>query len=330
MTNQTRQPSETPQADRAASAYAQLCGTEPGAGLVRRLIELAHDEDLGARGDVTSCAATGPDDRCSADLVARQGGTAAGLAIVPTMIDVFSSGPMGSWCGAVSFEPLLGDGTRFEAGATLGRLIGPTRGVLTLERTLLNLLSRLSGIATRTGRFVEAISGTRAELCDTRKTTPGLRVLEKYAVRCGGGTSHRTGLFDAILIKDNHLASSGEPIEARITRAAEIAQADPAIAFVMVEVDTLDQLDRVLAVSADVDLVLLDNMSPDQLAEAVGRRNRASCAVLLEASGGITLETVAAVARSGVDRISTGSITHTAVWLDLGLDIQPASPHTSR
>lgn len=330
MTDQTHQPSELPAADRAASAYEQLCATAPGAGLVRRLIELAHDEDLGDRGDVTSCAAIGPDDRCCADLIARQGGTAAGLAAVPTVIDVFRSGPMGPWCGSVEFEPALCDGTRFEAGATLGRLVGPTRGVLTLERTLLNLLSRLSGIATRTSRFVEAIAGSRAELCDTRKTTPGLRVLEKYAVRCGGGTSHRTGLFDAILIKDNHLASSSEPIEKRIARAAHIAQADPAIAFVMVEVDTLAQLDRVLAAPAGVDLVLLDNMPPDQLAEAVGRRDTAASSVQLEASGGITLETIAAIARSGVDRISTGSITHSAVWLDLGLDIQPATGRSSR
>jgi len=322
MADHTGQPSKRPPADRAALAYEQLCASEPGAGLVRRLIELARDEDLGTRGDATSCATIDPDDRCSAALVAREGGTAAGLAAVPTLIDVFSTGPMGPWCSRVAFEPMLADGTAFEARATLARLTGPARGVLTLERTVLNLVSRLSGIATRTSRFVRAVQDTHATVCDTRKTTPGLRVLEKYAVRCGGGTSHRAGLFDAILIKDNHLASGHGPIEDRIASAARIASADPAIAFVMVEVDTLDQLDRVLGASAGVDLVLLDNMTPDQLAQAVRRRDLTNPSVQLEASGGITLETIPAVARSGVDRISTGSITHSAAWLDLGLDIQ--------
>jgi nicotinate-nucleotide pyrophosphorylase (carboxylating) len=205
---------------------------------------------------------------------------------------------------------------------------------LTAERLVLNLLGRLSGIATLTRKYVDAVAGTQSRIYDTRKTTPGWRRLEKYAVRCGGGCNHRTGLFDAVLIKDNHLAVGKEATDstARYTPAEAVARArrfieeqapEPAQGpmIVEVEVDTLEQLDEVLA--AGPDLVLLDNMTPAQLREAVRHRDARNPTVELEASGGVRLETVRQIAQSGVDRISVGALTHAAVWLDFGLDWLP-------
>jgi nicotinate-nucleotide pyrophosphorylase (carboxylating) len=191
--------------------------------------------------------------------------------------------------------------------------------LLMMERTALNFLQRLSGIATLTARFVAEVAGTKAVILDTRKTTPGWRALEKYAVRCGGGTNHRFGLYDAVLIKDNHLAwlaEGGDPIGRAV--AAARAGAPKGNKFIEVEVDTLEQLDRALEVGPDI--ILVDNLGPEKLAEAVRRRDAKAPGILLEASGGVTLETVRGLALTGVDRISVGALTHSAPALDIGLD----------
>lgn len=291
-------------------------------GSLRRVLELARDEDLGPAGglgDVTSLVAV--DERAvgEAKIVARTPGIVAGLACVPEILGVFAP--------KCSGEPLVEDGKRVERGAVLGVLRGPVRELLAAERTLLNLVSRLSGVATRTAEFVHAISRTHAKLLDTRKTTPGLRSLEKYAVRCGGGHCHRVGLYDAVLIKDNHLAGVplaqlGAHVSASVARARELAAAHGGLRFVEVEVDSIAQLDAILAAGGcGVDIVLLDNMSVHQLSDAVAKRARWRSRMLLEASGGVTLQTVRLIAETGVDRISTGNITHHAVSLDIGLDV---------
>ncbi|MBV1929272.1 MAG: nicotinate-nucleotide diphosphorylase (carboxylating), partial [Gammaproteobacteria bacterium] len=196
-----------------------------------------------------------------------------------------------------------------------------------IERTMLNLISRLCGIAMRTQHFVQLVIATDAKICDTRKTTVGHRWIEKYAVRCGGGTSHRIGLYDAVLIKDNHLAGlAGDDLSAKLRTLAqrvEQVRTDRGIGiwFVQVEVDTLEQFEQVLdAKAGSVDMVLLDNMKPDLLSQAVAMRDAAGSAVLLEASGGVNEQTVAAIAQSGVDRISIGGLTHQATSLDIGFD----------
>jgi nicotinate-nucleotide pyrophosphorylase (carboxylating) len=221
---------------------------------------------------------------------------------------------------------LAEDGAAVTKGMCVMRLSGATRDLLTAERLILNLLARLSGIATLTHRFVRQLAGTSARLYDTRKTTPGWRRLEKYAVRCGGGHNHRVGLFDAVLIKDNHLAQAAsqqksprEAVEqARRFLAAHLPDAGSPI--IEVEVDTLDQLDQALA--AQPDIILLDNMTPAELCAAVHRRDLAGSQTQLEASGGVTLESIRAVAETGVDRISAGAVTHSAINLDFGLDWQ--------
>ena len=218
-----------------------------------------------------------------------------------------------------------------EAGQIVAMVEGPAQKLLTAERPALNLIGRLSGIATLTRRYVDGVAGTKARIYDTRKTTPGLRRLEKYAVRCGGGCNHRQGLFEAILIKDNHLAlgaqsDSGRPgfspaeaiEEARRFFARKRSPEAASASIVEIEVDTLDQLDAVLP--AGPDIVLLDNMGPAKLEEAVARRDSVNPAVQLEASGGVNLDTVRAIAESGVDRISVGALTHSAVVLDVALD----------
>lgn len=289
-------------------------------GLVRRLLELARDEDLGPKGlagDVTSrvCPAQA---QIEAGLICRENGVVAGLEVVEDLLDVFG--------GDISFDATATDGQHVKAGAVLGVVKGSKSAVLAIERTLLNIIGRLCGIATRTDQFVNAIQGG-ARLYDTRKTTPGLRMLEKYAVRCGGGFCHRMGLHDAVLIKDNHLAGvSVDDLSAFVSEAARKAwplRAQEGLSFVEVEVDSIEQFERVLAVETGlVDLVLLDNMDTKQLREAVALRDRIGAEVLLEASGGVTLETVRQIAQSGVDRISVGGLTHQAVSLDLGLDIE--------
>ena len=224
----------------------------------------------------------------------------------------------------VRWDATVEDGDVVTAGQCLAELRGDVRDLLTAERLLLNFIGRLSGIASLTRTYVDAVQGTTARIYDTRKTTPGWRRLEKYAVRCGGGQNHRTGLFDAVLIKDNHLALAGVLPGEAVRRARQFlkdtlpADLHAESMIVEIEVDTLEQLDDALPASPDI--VLLDNMSLDQLCEAVAKRNTVNPSVQLEASGGVTLKTVRGIAETGVDRISVGALTHSAVSLDVGLD----------
>jgi nicotinate-nucleotide pyrophosphorylase (carboxylating) len=278
------------------------------------LIALALAEDLGLAGDLTAQATIPAEARGAARFVARASGVVAGLPVVALLAARSEV--------AEGWQPIVRDGDRVERGTALARIAGSMRALLALERTALNFLQRLSGVATQAARFVAEVSGTRAVILDTRKTTPGWRLLEKYAVRCGGGRNHRTGLFDAVLIKDNHLAwlaSADDPIGRALAAARAVA---PPGTVVEVEVDTLEQLDRALECAPDI--ILVDNLGPAALAEAVRRRDARAPGVLLEASGGVTLATVAALARTGVDRISVGALTHSAPALDIGLDFDGA------
>ncbi len=303
-------------------------------GWVTRLIELARDEDLGpnwklAGGDVTSQALVLSTARARGFIVARTGGVISGLALVPEILHEFRVD--------ADFVPAKGisDGVRVEAGTSVGTVVGSQRGILGAERAILNFMGRLSGIATRTGEFVALVAavGGRAGVYDTRKTTPGLRVLEKYAVRCGGGKLHRLGLYDAALIKDNHLAGvSLEDLPRVVERAAKAAKDEApreGLRFIELEVDSIDQFKRLLEAGtlggggpANVGIVLLDNFDPGQLAEAVRLRDAANVKVQLEASGGVSRENIGAIAVTGVDRISLGTLTHGATWLDIALDVE--------
>lgn len=269
---------------------------------VEALVGRFLDEDIG-RGDRTTEAVVPEDLLGEARIEAREDAVIAGLEIARVCFATL---------GHVSWEPLVSDGDRVGAGDVVVRMDGPMRALLTAERTALNLLQRLSGIATMTRRYVDAIETSPAEIVDTRKTTPGLRSLEKYAVRVGGGSNHRAGLDDGILIKDNHIAAAGSVAEA-VARASAGAHHG---LKVEVEVQTLDQLDE--AISAGAEAVLLDNMSPEMVREAV---TRAGGKALLEASGGITLETVSAYAETGVDLISVGALTHSVRAIDLSLEV---------
>lgn len=287
----------------------------------RQLVRLAVREDLERTYDWTSVLLIPDATLGRARVVARKPGIIAGLPAAAVTLDEYD--PASQW------QPLVSDGDAVLGGQPIAELSGEARSLLAVERPLLNLLGRLSGIATVTRRFVEAVSGTPARIYDTRKTTPGWRRLEKYAVRQGGGHNHRVGLFDGILIKDNHLALgataeavSYSPAEA-VGRAkqflAQLDDSDPHRGMLVeVEVDTLDQLREVLPAAPDI--VLLDNMSPATLREAVSIRDSLAPAIELEASGGVKLETVAAIAASGIERISVGALTHAAEWLDVGLD----------
>jgi nicotinate-nucleotide pyrophosphorylase (carboxylating) len=296
------------------------------------LIRLALAEDLGETGDRTSLATIPEDTLGRAAFVARTAGVVAGLPVAarvcaaiggdhtfsPALLEFLDrlNAPRPTLRGQLTFTPEVADGTPTERGTVLATVSGPLRSILAAERTALNFLQRLSGVASLTRKYVEAVSGFRAKVLDTRKTTPGWRLLEKYAVRAGGGTNHRVGLFDGILIKDNHLAGIGGDVR----RAVEAARAYPGNAGlpVEVEVDTLEQLEAALAVKADI--VLLDNMTLDQLRAAVERLDAVSPATLLEASGGVNLMTIRDIAATGVDRISVGALTHSAPALDIGLD----------
>jgi nicotinate-nucleotide pyrophosphorylase (carboxylating) len=275
-------------------------------------------EDLGKVGDVTSLAMV-PDSRNATGLVrARQSGTMAGASVVRRLVALA--------CPALRCRVLVRDGAMFREGSTVIELSGSLREMLRIERTLLNLLGRMSGVATATRALVDAAAGTRARIRDTRKTTPGLRALEKHAVRCGGGVSHRAGLFDAFLAKDNHLA--GIPIAglAAAVRAGVIrARRRSRLAFAMVEVDHEAQFRALLELPrGSIDAILLDNMSPARMARLVALRDRRAPWLKLEASGGVTRSRVPAIARSGVDFISAGSITHSAPQIDFGLDLRQA------
>ncbi|HET6573355.1 MAG TPA: carboxylating nicotinate-nucleotide diphosphorylase [Fimbriiglobus sp.] len=277
----------------------------------KRLVELALAEDLDRTGDRTSDALIPAGQPGRAVFVARSPGIVAGLPFAGLVIAAVDS--------SLTLDVHIRDGSPVGKGDRIATVTGPLRSILVAERTALNFMQRLSGIATLTRKYVEAVAGLKAKVLDTRKTTPGWRLLEKYAVRMGGGTNHRVGLFDGILIKDNHLAGLGDPATA-VRRAVELARAHPGNAglVVEVEVDSLEQLEQALAVRPEV--VLLDNMPPDQLRAAVARRDAVSPATLLEASGGVNLSTIRAIAETGVDRISVGAITHSAPALDIALD----------
>lgn len=276
------------------------------------LIHRALEEDLRDVGDVTCLAVLPPELEATVLVVARQPGRLSG--------SVLAEAVFGELDESVSWQPQLADGDPLAAGSVIASVTGPVRSLLSGERTALNFLTHLSGIASLTSRYVEAVHGTAAVILDTRKTIPGYRDLQKYAVRCGGGTNHRRGLFDAILIKDNHLAfldSRQRAIPEVLKTARDFSDAHGKL-VVQVEVDTAEQLQ--LALAAEPDMVLLDNMTTDQLRSAVDMRDRHSPKTLLEASGGVTLETVRAIAETGVDRISVGALTHSAPALDIGFD----------
>ena len=270
--------------------------------LIEPIVRAALAEDLGRAGDVTA-ALIDADTRLRASFVARKTGRIAGMTCL--RLSIHALDPL------ANIKILVEDGADAEPGAVLARVDANARGLLSAERTALNLLGRLSGVATLTRAYVRAVEGTRARIVDTRKTTPGLRALEKYAVRCGGGVNHRFGLDDAILIKDNHVAACGGVAEA-LRRAQAIAGH---LTPIEVEVDTMDQLAQALPFAPHV--IMLDNFSLDDLRRAVAMTDGR---VRLEASGGVTLDTVRVIAETGVDAISVGALTHSAPVLDIGLD----------
>ncbi len=309
---------------------------------VTRLLAIAGEEDLGPGakpGDVTSQCSIPPDRWADGLIVAREPGVLSGIVVLPQVMSMLAAD------GQLSFRAQ--DGDRVRAGQTVAMLTAPMYQVLRAERLMLNLLGRMSGIATRTAEFVEAIRGTEALVLDTRKTTPGWRALEKYAVRCGGGHLHRVGLFDAVLFKDNHIFGvTPKELPAWVTAASDKARRAAAAAgetlrFVEVEVTSLEQLEWLFRAGVcspgtpgGVDIVLLDNMAPDLLAKAVEMRAQVGgeqARVRFEASGGVRLDTIRDIAESGVERISVGGLTHHAVSLDFSMDVQDtANPRTVR
>jgi nicotinate-nucleotide pyrophosphorylase (carboxylating) len=290
--------------------------TPAEAAACRRLVDMAWEEDLGEPlsnpvADVSSQGLIPPDRQGKAVFVARAAGVLAGVPAVKLALSTVNT-PL------VKLQPLVDEGARVRPGDQLATVIGLTQCLLLAERIALNFLQHLSGVATLTRQFVDAVAGLPCQIYDTRKTLPGWRLLDKYAVRAGGGHNHRLGLYDGILIKDNHLAILGGGKEAFQAIAAGLpARRLPGVP-VEIEVDTLEQFDWALA--CDPDMVLLDNMKPEQLRVAVRRRNQKTPKILLEASGGITLATVGDIARTGVNRISIGALTHSAPALDIGLD----------
>jgi len=277
--------------------------------LVEEAVRVALDEDLGLAGDITTNATVAPGIHAEAVIAARKPGIVAGLPLAAAAFLAIAP--------ETSFAIEIDDGESVQPGDVIARISGEARAILTAERVALNFLGRLSGIATLTRRYADAVRGTNAKIVDTRKTTPGLRAFEKYAVRCGGGYNHRVGLFDAVLIKDNHIVAAGGIAQA--IRAAKSAVGH--MTKIEVEVDTLAQLEIVLR--EKIDCVLLDNMEPAELSKAV-RLVAGRC--LTEASGGVNLDTVGEIAETGVDLISVGALTHSAPVLDLGLDFV-ASPN---
>ena len=282
-------------------------GLDPDAlsGLIRHAIA----EDLMGGIDVTSTATIPAEQRSIATFGAREAGVVAGLPVVAAVVETV--------CGdtASELKYLVRDASRVEPGTKVVAVTAPTRLMLTAERTALNLLCHLSGVASLTQKWADALEGTSASVRDTRKTTPGLRALEKYAVRCGGGGNHRMGLSDMALVKDNHVAAAGGVVEA-YARVKALEASIP----VQIEVDSVDVMR--LAIDAGADDVLIDNFTPDQMREAVRVRNEMNPNVRLEASGGLTVDTARQVAETGVDLIAVGELTHSARVLDFGLDLQ--------
>jgi nicotinate-nucleotide pyrophosphorylase (carboxylating) len=287
---------------------------------LKSLVRLAIREDLDRTADLTTMAIVPPGVQGKAVILPRVAGRAAGIDLIETIVEELDA--------RIACALHVGDGQPFESKQPLATLSGETRDLLTCERTILNFLGRLCGIATITSRYVEKVKGTKARLYDTRKTTPGWRRLEKYAVRCGGGRNHRLGLFDGILIKDNHLACRAAANGELLDPGKAVALAKEFLAsgayrienptLIEIEIDRIGQLESALVALPNI--VLLDNMNCDQLRECVSMRDRIAPGVELEASGGVNLDTIASIAQTGVDRISVGALTHSAINLDLGLD----------
>jgi nicotinate-nucleotide pyrophosphorylase (carboxylating) len=276
----------------------------------RSLVELALAEDVG-NGDITTLATVAESATATGMLLAKEAGVLSGVDVAQAVFLIVDP--------EIDFEPLKRNGDRIEVGDTIARLSGPARSLLTAERTALNIMQRLSGVATITARYVEAVKGTNAQIVDTRKTTPGMRMLEKRAVLHGGGGNHRFGLADGVLIKDNHLAAIGGEHPVRDAVLAARRQA-PHTMKIEVEVTTLDELAD--AVAAQADIVLLDNMTTEMMAAAVRLRDEETPGTRLEASGGITLERISEIAATGVDMISVGALTHSSRALDISLEFE--------
>ncbi len=290
---------------RMGAGWSPGSASEIGAGW-EAIVELALAEDIGA-GDVTTLATVPAGAQAHGVIVAKAPGVISGLDVAGAVFRRVDP--------AIAYEPRVADGQRVASGDAVVGVAGPARGLLTAERVALNLLQRLSGVATLTARYVEAVAGTGARIVDTRKTTPGLRLLEKAAVRHGGGRNHRVGLGDGVLIKDNHLAAIGPPGTDRVARAVGLAR-ERAPHTLRIEVEVTTPEEAAEAVAAGADVILLDNMAVPALRRAV---ELVAGRALLEASGGITLDTVRAVAETGVDIISVGALTHSAPALDLSL-----------
>jgi len=281
---------------------------------VRPLIRMAIEEDLG-QGDMTSVLLFKDDTIDKANIISREEIVVCGMPVVKEVLNIYDK--------RLKLKVHVNDGESAYIGRKIGTIEGPLRPMLSAERVMLNFLQRLSGIATNTRKYVRAVAGTKAKIYDTRKTMPGWRILEKYAVRCGGGYNHRLGLYDGILIKDNHLAQLGRNFQPKLRKIINEAKKVKHAKFIAVEVDHVDdQLNYVLEIPG-IDIVLLDNMGQWQLKHAVDMRNQ-MCGKnkkpLLEASGNITLTNVSAIAQCGVDRIAVGAITHSAAAVDIGLD----------
>jgi nicotinate-nucleotide pyrophosphorylase (carboxylating) len=297
--------------DTAVTCHLRAAGLDPQD--TERVIRGALAEDLRYGPDVTSAATAGPDVRAAAAVVAREPGVLAGLPVALAVLDAAGIAALGAAGGAGPAETLAVDGDRIGAGTAVLRITAPLRDLLGAERTLLNFLTHLSGIATATQAWADALAGTGCAVRDTRKTIPGLRQLEKYAVRCGGGLNHRMGLGDAALIKDNHVAAAGGVAQA--IKAVRAAAPDLPLE---VECDDLDQVRE--ALETGVELILLDNMGLAALRAAVDLA-RGYPSVRLEASGGLHLDQARAVAETGVDFVAVGALTHSSPALDLGLDL---------
>ena len=281
--------------------------TELSPLLIEDLVRAALKEDLGHGHDITSAALISPDSYMSAHLNAREDGVLAGLSIGLSAFIVMD--------GECDIEVHKSDGDKIKKGDKLATIEGPTRSILAAERVCLNLASHLSGIATQTARYVQEVKGTKAKVTCTRKTLPGLRALQKYAVRCGGGINHRYGLDDAILIKDNHIAAHGS-----LSKALDQARAYAGhMVKIEVEIDTMKQLEEALS-HGGADIIMLDNFTVQDMQKAVEKIRQKQPSLTIEASGGISLENIRKIAQTGVDIISVGALTHSVKALDMGLD----------
>lgn len=303
----------------SGSDYVTVTADEHLENDLRAIVRLAIAEDLSDAVDWTTVCLIDQDRTGGCEIVPRSRGICAGLATVTWIIDELDA--------RLELETLCRDGDELKPGNAIARIRGNVRDILTTERTILNILCRLCGVATQTHAYVQETKGTDARVYDTRKTTPGWRLLEKYAVACGGGKNHRRGLYDGFLIKDNHLQLGGDsdgPMAASVAAQRALqwkggtVDRNQAPGIVEIEVDSLDQLRDVLRVGPDI--VLIDNFDLDRIRQAVQLRNEINPAVELEVSGNVKIDTIAQIAQTGVERISSGALTHQATWLDLGLD----------